>query len=179
MGRPREVAVAARSAARPRGRPTWYNVELDDQVYKLALLGQTDEEMAATIGVPVGTFNRWKANKRYFREAIARGKGAADGEVAAALFERAKGYSHKAVKIFAPKDDQSPPRIVEYTEHYPPDTPAASLWLRNRQPKHWREKTDIDLKADLTLEHLVLGAIEKRETPDLPPAITDDRRDED
>ena len=23
-----------------------------------------------------------------------------------------------------------------YTAHYPPDTQAASLWLRNRQPKN-------------------------------------------
>ncbi|MOA55620.1 hypothetical protein D3C78_1794470 [compost metagenome] len=28
----------------------------------------------------------------------------------------------------------------EYVEHYPPDTPAASLWLRNRQPAKWRDK---------------------------------------
>ncbi len=25
-------------------------------------------------------------------------------------------------------------------KHYPPDTQAASLWLRNRQPDKWRDK---------------------------------------
>ena len=29
---------------------------------------------------------------------------------------------------------------MPYTEHYPPDTQAASLWLRNRQPRQWRDK---------------------------------------
>ena len=34
--------------------------------------------------------------------------------------------------------------IVPYIEHYPPDTTAASLWLRNRQPNKWRDKREID-----------------------------------
>ena len=29
-------------------------------------------------------------------------------------------------------------------EHYPPDTPAASLWLRNRQPAKWRDRQEVN-----------------------------------
>lgn len=56
----------------------------------------------------------------------------------AALFQRAVGYSHPAVKFFFDKDAG---RVVsqKYTEHYPPDTGACVMWLKNRQPKHWRE----------------------------------------
>ena len=51
---------------------------------------------------------------------------------------------------------------VPYEVHHPPDTAAASLWLRNRQPKLWRDKHEIDvadagesLMDDMTEDQLV------------------------
>jgi hypothetical protein len=69
-----------------------------------------------------------------FSESIARGKEPADAEIAASLYHSAKGYSHKAVKIFMPQG-ASEPVYAPYVERYPPDTNAASLWLRNRRGK--------------------------------------------
>jgi hypothetical protein len=57
-----------------------------------------------------------------------RGKMLADAEVAAKLFERACGYVHAAVKIYRGEDGVIQ---VPYEVRYPPDTQAASLWLRN------------------------------------------------
>ena len=34
---------------------------------------------------------------------------------------------------------------VPFTIEHPPDTQAASLWLRNRQPRLWRDKHEIDV----------------------------------
>jgi hypothetical protein len=34
---------------------------------------------------------------------------------------------------------------VPYEVHHPPDTQAASLWLRNRQPTLWRDKHQVDV----------------------------------
>jgi hypothetical protein len=34
---------------------------------------------------------------------------------------------------------------VPFTIEHPPDTQAASLWLRSRQPRLWRDKHDIDI----------------------------------
>jgi hypothetical protein len=31
------------------------------------------------------------------------------------------------------------PIVVHYTEHSPPDVGAAFIWLKNRDPQHWRE----------------------------------------
>ena len=50
-----------------------------------------------------------------------------------ALYERATGYEHDAVKILALSQGKGEPSIVEevpYTEHYPPDTAAAKLWMQ-------------------------------------------------
>jgi hypothetical protein len=36
------------------------------------------------------------------------------------------------------------PVYAPYTEHYPPETQAASLWLRNRQPAKWRDRQEVN-----------------------------------
>ena len=46
--------------------------------------------------------------------------------------------SYDAVKIFMPAGAEEPV-IVHYTEHCPPDVGAAFIWLKNRDPKRWRD----------------------------------------
>lgn len=123
------------------GRPTRYKAEYAEQARKLCLLGATDIELAEFFRVSTGTLDTWKKTHSEFLSSITRGKVVADAEVADRLYQRALGYSHKAVKIMAV--DKSVVR-EEYIEHFPPDTQAASLWLRNRQPKKWRDKQDVE-----------------------------------
>lgn len=121
----------------PGGRPTDFKEIYIDQVYKLALLGLKDEEIGLVFNVTEQTVNNWKNSIPEFFESLTRGKALADANVAHSLYQRACGYSHKAVKIM---QYEGCPIEVEYTEHYPPDTPAATLWLKNRQGKIWRDK---------------------------------------
>ena len=65
----------------------------------------------------------------------------ANHRVEASLFKRGIGYSHPAVKIFMPAGAPAP-IYADYTEHYPPETAAASLWLRNRDPARWRDRIE-------------------------------------
>ena len=54
-------------------------------------------------------------------------------DVMLALHARAVGYSHEAVKIMAVSQGSGLGSSVEthdYTEHYPPDTAAAKLWVQ-------------------------------------------------
>jgi hypothetical protein len=125
----------------PAGRPTDYRDEYAEQAYKLALLGLTDAEIASFFGVVEDTVNEWKQVHPEFSVSINRGKLPADGNVAEKMYRRAMGYSHEAVKIFMPAGADEPV-YAPYTEHYPPDTQAASLWLRNRQPAKWRDKQE-------------------------------------
>lgn len=119
------------------GRPSKFDKRFIDEAYKLALLGATDEEMADLWGVTVKTLHNWRNEHPKFLQASTRGKLLADAEIAKSLWHRGLGYSHDAVKIFNGQDGVVQ---VKYTEHYPPDTNAASLWLRNRQPTKWRDK---------------------------------------
>lgn len=126
------------------GRPTEYKPEYVEQVYKLCLLGARDREVAEFLGVAESTINLWKQEHPEFSESMTAGKAKADAEVAHSLYRRALGYSHPAVKIM---QDKGAVIVEPYTEHYPPDTAAASLWLRNRQPDKWRDKIDHELSG--------------------------------
>ena len=84
-----------------------------------------------------------KIEHESFSESLTRGKIGADANIAKSLYHRAKGYSHKEIitATFQGKITDT----MEVTKHYPPDTPAATLWLKNRQPKLWREKQELEL----------------------------------
>lgn len=132
--------AAKKEPSRNRGgRPSKFKPEVLEQAEKLAKLGLTDAEMADVFGVTEQTFNNWKKARKGFFESIKKGKALADANVAESLYQRATGYSHPAVKIM---QYEGVPIEVDYTEHYPPDTAAAIFWLKNRQPKKWRDKPE-------------------------------------
>jgi hypothetical protein len=76
------------------------------------------------------------------------------------LYERACGYVVNATKRY--RQDDGSVLQVPFTIEHPADTQAASLRLRNRQPKLWRAKHEIDvaeagesLVDDMTEDQLV------------------------
>ena len=52
-----------------------------------------------------------------------------------ALYRRAVGYTHEAVKVF---QFQGAEVIVPYTEIVQPDVTACIFWLKNRRPDQYR-----------------------------------------
>lgn len=127
----------------PVGRPTSYKPEYAEQAYKLCLLGSTDKEMADFFQVAESTLNLWKQEHKEFSESITRGKLIADAQVAESLFKRATGYTAK--KVVTANYEGVISDTKEVNDYVGPDTQAASLWLRNRQPSRWRDKTDHEL----------------------------------
>lgn len=121
------------------GAPTTYKKEYAKQVYKFCLLGSTDVQLADFFGVCEKTINNWKKEHPKFLQAIKDGKEKADSEIASALFYRAKGYKHKEDKIF---NNNGEALIVPTVKHYPPDTAAAFIWLKNRSG--WKDKQEVE-----------------------------------
>lgn len=126
------------------GRPTKYKPEYAELAYKFCLLGADDNRLADLLEVDVATIYRWKLAHDDFCESLKEGKDKADAEIAKALYHRAKGYSHPEVEV---KVIDSQVVMVDLIKHYPPDTGAAMAWLKNRQPKYWRDKQDIDVTS--------------------------------
>lgn len=125
------------------GAPTKYKEEYNESVYKLCLLGVTDKELADFYGVCEATINNWKIDYPVFLESITRGKIQADANVAEKLYDRAMGatfFTEQAFKVKVGKDLEEV-QVIRLQQTVPPDTPAASLWLRNRRSGSWAEKT--------------------------------------
>lgn len=156
---------------RGRGRPTSYQKSYLKRAEKLALLGLTEEQMAAAFDVTKPTLRAWKKAHPEFLAAITRAKDEADADVAVALRQRAMGYSHKAVRIL---QNNGVPVVVPYTEHYPPDTQAAAIWLYNRQPALWRRVPNEQGGEEPTPVKVVIEVKNGRTRPDdadpQPPA---------
>ncbi|MCO6427132.1 hypothetical protein [Nitrosomonas communis] len=79
-------------------------------------------------------------------ESINKGKLEADSKVAESLYKRATGYSHPDTHV---SNYQGEITLTEITKHYPPDTAAAFIWLKNRQPSKWKDK--VEVKEDINL----------------------------
>lgn len=129
----------------PIGRPPIYNDKIPRQAFKLCLLGATDAELANFFEVHMDTIQQWKLDHEPFSEALKAGKDKADAAVVHSLYRRARGYSHKAVKIFM---HEGVPVYADYIERFPPDTTACIFWLKNRQKKLWRNREDEEKTPD-------------------------------
>lgn len=142
------------------GRPTKYKQEYNDLAFKFCLMGATDAKLAEFFDVTETTVNNWKIEYPSFFESIKKGREKADAEIANALYHRAKGYSHTEEKIFC-----SDGEIVktETVKHYPPDTAAAFIWLKNRQK--WQDRHEITGAEGGALQMHVV-AIPKAESRD-------------
>lgn len=135
----------AETPAKKRGRPTKFTPEMYDQAENLCLLGATNEELARFFKVAVSTIDLWIKKNPDFSGAIKKGREVADANVAKSLYRRAIGYSHPEDDIRTVSFGKGMSEIVitPTIKHYPPDTAAAFIWLKNRRPDKWREKVEV------------------------------------
>lgn len=120
------------------GRPSKYKKIYDEQARKLCLLGAVDTELADFFEVHESTIHLWKLEHESFLEAIRLGKTTADANVANSLYNSAMGL-HETV------ENRNGEKI---TKTVPPNVGAQILWLKNRQPKKWRDKVEIEAEVN-------------------------------
>lgn len=140
-----------------RGRPPVYKEEFDELARRAYLLGYEDGEVADLLGISISVLNVWLKTHESFLNARAKGKHIADMEVAESLRQRALGFKHKAEKIMLGPGGQ----VIreEYTQHYPPDTKAAELWLTNRQSKFWKDRRVVENTGEVGVKIVVTGGL--------------------
>ena len=149
------------SEKRKVGRKTSYTPEFNEQARKLCLLGATDEEIADFFNVTETTINRWKNLYPEFCVSIKKGKIIADAEVAESLYKRATGYEYKEVKsvpaVERNNKDGEDKKVTDNKKlivkevnikHIPPDPTSMFYWLKNRRPKEWRDKREVDVTTN-------------------------------
>lgn len=124
-----------------KGRPEKYKDEYADQAQLLCMLGFTDEKLAKFFNTSDVTIRAWKKRHPEFLAALLKGREQASMKVAASLFQLATGYSHPDEKIFVIDGEIT---RVKTKKFYPPNYKAIALWLKNKFPEEWREKTEIE-----------------------------------
>jgi hypothetical protein len=143
-----------------RGRPTKFEPIYCDQARKLCLLGATDKELADFFEISESTLNNWKHEYPEFLESIKEGKSSADANVATRLYQRALGFEHDSEEIKVVSDGNNLGSHIERVpikKIYPPDPTAAIFWLKNRRPKEWRDKQEIEQSGGLTIKFVEPG----------------------
>ncbi len=143
------------------GRPTKFDEDMIRQAEILGIKGFTDEEIAKLFDVAVSTVNNWKIQFPQFMESLRKGKEIADSAVERSLFERACGYSHPDVHISSYEGDVTQTPIIK---HYPPDTAACIIWLKNRQPGKWKDKQEVTHEVGDRLLEILTKVRTKRDT---------------
>lgn len=132
----------------PGGRPSKYKSEFTGQVYKLALLGAKDVELAAFFGVNQDTIVQWTKTIAEFSESRKKGKEHADQRVAKNLFKRANGFHFDEVtteQITLKDGTEVKPATLTKTVRklIIPDVTAQIFWLKNRQSDKWRDRQEL------------------------------------
>lgn len=124
-----------------------YSPEMCEEVHNLALLGLSLNQIAGVIGVDDKTISVWMRTYPEFAAAITEGRDVADGEVVRSLWERATGS--KVIEQHVFYDEKRGTTIIEQTiKEYPPESGACMQWLKNRQPKLWRDRQHDALTED-------------------------------
>lgn len=115
--------------------------------------GLIDKDIAAKLGISEDTFYEYKKKYPEFSESLKKGKEVIDYEVENALLKRALGYEYiettKEEKWNRLTETYEMVITKEVTKQVPPDTTAQIFWLKNRKPKQWREKQEIEHSGNI------------------------------
>ncbi|WP_163580074.1 helix-turn-helix domain-containing protein [Gracilibacillus saliphilus] len=134
------------------GRPSKWDEIMDDS--KLTLVegwkrdGLSDKQVAENLGVSYTVLKEWKKKYPSFATAIKKGKEVSDYELENALHKRARGYYYTEQTI------TNAGEVVEITKYEHPNPTSLIFALKNRIPKKYRDKQEIEQtnkNIDITL----------------------------
>lgn len=109
--------------------------------------GLTDEQIAHNMGIVTSTLYEWKKRYSDITDSLKRGKEVIDRQVENALLKRALGYQYKEVT----EEYGEVTKVV--TKEVSPDTTAQIFWLKNRKPKEWRDKQDVEHSGSMSVSN--------------------------
>lgn len=125
--------------------------------------GLTDEDIAHNIGISRSTLKEWKKKIPAISATLNTNKAIADIRVENALFKKAIGCTVKEKVISKIKNPDGTVTETERTveRELPPDTTAGIFWLKNRKPKDWRDKQEVELSGNVGMTDALKKARER------------------
>lgn len=125
--------------------------------------GLTDEDIAHNIGISRSTLKEWKKKIPDISATLNTNKAIADIRVENALYKKAIGCTVKEIVISKIKNPDGTVTETERTveRELPPDTTAGIFWLKNRKPKDWRDKQEVELSGNVGMTDALKKARER------------------
>lgn len=134
------------------GRPSKYEKEIKphiEEIRKAVEAGATVKEIAKAFGISESTLHKYKAEKKEFSDAFARGREIVIIDIKAALLKKALGFNYEEKKQYITEGaNGDKKKHTEITTRYcPPSETAAAMLLRNYD-EGWNDndQQSIDLK---------------------------------
>lgn len=130
--------------------------------------GLSEEQIAHNAGVSRNTLITWKNRFPEILEALRAGREVVDYEVENALVKRALGYKYTE-RTYERVWNEKVQKYIRVntksvTKEVAPDVGAICFWLKNRRPKSWKDRPDLQMdsetlaKVDAILESLTITA---------------------
>ena len=111
--------------------------------------GLIEVEIAKRLGISMTTLKDYKNRYPTFMSALKRGKEVIDYEVEQKLLKRAMGYNYVETKVTT--DPEGGETTSTTNKHVLPDTTAQIFWLKNRKPKEWRDKQELEVNGNMVV----------------------------
>lgn len=117
--------------------------------------GLIDKEIAAKLGISERSYYEYQKKYPQFTQAIKRGKEPVDVEVENALLKRAQGFDYEEIHaeygIKKGQEKATPSKVKKISKKVVPDVTAQIFWLKNRLPKIWRDKHDLNVSGNMSI----------------------------
>ena len=131
---------------------TKYSEDFPRRAEGYARDGLIDEQMAAKLGISKQTFYDYQKRYPDFLDAIKRGKAPVDDDVESALLKSALGWDYEEVHTEIREVNGKQYKTIKKVKRIvPPSNTAQIFWLKNRRPKKWRDKQDLNITDDIEL----------------------------
>lgn len=114
--------------------------------------GLTDEQIAHNMGIKRQTLYEWMKRFPDISDALKKGKEVVDRQVENALLKSALGFYYEEETVTNKGD------VVTVKKYEKPNTTAIIFWLKNRKPKQWRDKQELQHDGDMKININVKGS---------------------
>lgn len=133
---------------RPCKMSAWIKPEYINMIANWARRGLTHQEIADKMYISLESLMLWRKKSATIREAT-DGREMALCQVENAMYRDALGFYYTE-QVVTNKGD-----VVELTKYKLPSLPAQIFYLKNRLPKYWADKRDINYTDD-TVEKIIV-----------------------